>query len=126
MVDDREHERFRFDRMDERQLWTRLGRITKENKLLYFAREAAERGLTSLGRAALMKYRQKTGVEVSAPWVYSLYPDRERFTSPSSSMSDGFASPSVVGAGEPEGMFSEKPKKKSERKKRKSVRKIRV
>lgn len=50
-----EHERMRFKTLKENQLWTRLGRITQQEKLSRFAIVAAEYGYYGLQRAASEK-----------------------------------------------------------------------
>jgi hypothetical protein len=46
-----EHERMRFNTMTERQLWTRLGKITTPAKVRLFIRLAEERGYIDLAMA---------------------------------------------------------------------------
>lgn len=56
-----EHERKRFSEMSLQQLYTRLGRITKADKLERFIIVAGERGLFPLKRTAEEKLKLLTG-----------------------------------------------------------------
>ena len=55
------HERMRFNTMTERRLWTRLGKISKHDKLLDFAIVAKENGQDDLAIAAGARYKMLTG-----------------------------------------------------------------
>lgn len=55
------HTEMRFNTMTEIQLWTRMGKITNEEKLLAFAYVADERGIDDLSMAALARYVRLTG-----------------------------------------------------------------
>lgn len=56
-----EHERMRFNKMTMPQLYTRLGRITKVDKLERFIRVAGERGMDSLKTTAERRLAILTG-----------------------------------------------------------------
>lgn len=51
-----DHTRMRFETMTERELWTRLGRVTNEHKLRCFEALAREYSYMALSRAARNKY----------------------------------------------------------------------
>lgn len=55
------HERMRFEQMTERQLWTRLGKITTHEKFVNFAAMAREYGHEALAIAAEAKLKVATG-----------------------------------------------------------------
>lgn len=55
------HERMRFGTMTERQLWTRLGKITTHAKYLNFAAMAREFGHEALAIAAEARLKVATG-----------------------------------------------------------------
>ncbi len=55
------HERMRFQQMSERQLWTRLGKITTHEKFINFAAMARDFGYEALAIAAEAKLKVATG-----------------------------------------------------------------
>lgn len=55
------HTSMRFNTMTERQLWTRMGKITNEEKLLAFAAVAEIRNKPDLSMAAIARYVRLTG-----------------------------------------------------------------
>ncbi len=63
-----EYERMRFDSMSRRQLTTRLGRITKTDKLMNYARMAYEFKYFDLSRSALRRL-EEMGVELRTNWA---------------------------------------------------------
>lgn len=56
-----QHTNMRFNSMTEKQLWTRMGKITNEEKLLAFAYVADQRGVDDLSMAALARFVRLTG-----------------------------------------------------------------
>lgn len=67
MPNDIEHERYRFSRMNERGLWTRLGRITDVTKLRNFIVMCEQYGYRSLRDAAEDKLNERLGVRERRP-----------------------------------------------------------
>ena len=58
------HEKMRFQQMTERQLWTRLGKISTPEKLERFASMAEEYGYPDLSIAAKGRLSRLTGTEM--------------------------------------------------------------
>lgn len=58
------YERMRFNSMTQKQLWTRLGKMTNPDKLRYFAVVAKDKGYYDLAGASYCRLHHLTGEAV--------------------------------------------------------------